>query len=162
MIITVKNGVKVRPAAERAPDMILEFSLPELPPSDNELYWSPRGTKKRILTDVGESFKNGIKESLSAVYEATGWPSLDKSMMLRIQVLCRIPHLFTTGEKAKNWFRILDAHNRGKVLIDAISEHFGIQDAQSFSTLLEKCEGGPAVHVRISRMDKQPVWPEGF
>jgi len=63
---------------------------------------------------------------------------------------------------AKNWFRIIDAHNRGKVLIDAIAEHFGIQDAQSFSTGLEKCEGEPAVHVRISRMAQQPSWPEGF
>ena len=160
-LATLENGsVVLKPLSNTT---ILEFILRELPPSDNELYFT-RGQghrQKRILTDVGRSFKNGIKDSLTAIHQAAGMPLITRAMMLRIEVQCRIPHLFTRTAKAENWFRIVDAHNRGKVLIDAVTEHFGIQDAQSFSTLLEKCEGEPSVHVTLSTMTAQPAWPEG-
>ena len=160
-IATLDSGVIV--LEPLAPEVLLDFILPELPPSDNHLYLSVGSgkRKKRILTTEGKAFKNGIKESLTAVHQAAGMPIIDKSMMLSMIVTCRIPHLFTQTEAAENWFRIVDAHNRGKVLFDAVAEHFGIQDAQVFYPALPKCEGEPATHVVLSRMYEQPPWPAG-
>lgn len=139
---------------------ILEFILDEVPPSDNELYVVVRGAKrKRFLSDIGKAFKNGIKEKLKEAWERAGMPELRRDMMLEITVLCRFPHLFCKSSRAENAFVILDAHNRGKVLIDAIAEHFGLQDAQSFWSNLGKCEGPHATYVRIDEMQTQPEWP---
>lgn len=141
------------------PELLLEIFVEPAPPSDNELYiYIPR-TRKRRLSDVGVKFTNQMKEVAKTAWERAGMPRIGRDDMLSMYIWVRLPHVFTTTAEAKHRFVIVDTHNRGKVMADAISKALGFDDSQYFHVHYHKCEGPSAAFVRIIRDEVPPEWP---
>jgi hypothetical protein len=137
--------------------LIFEVTIPELPPSDNDLYFYARG--KTVLSKVGKAFKNGVKETIKQAWESAGMPGIEPDQMLEFELFVRHPHVFTRTEEAKNRFVKLDARNRGKLIEDAFVEHLGLDDSQHFQVHYYKLEGPPAVHLRLFENEEVIEWP---
>lgn len=138
---------------------LLEVVIPEAPLSDNVLYWSPPGTSKKVLTDEGKKYLNTVKKYVTAAWTEAGMPEFRRDMMFSMDIVVRLPHVFTTSKKAKFPFVIVDTHNRGKRLADSIASTLGFDDSQHFDVRFRKCEGPSAVYVRIDLLSAAPRWP---
>lgn len=137
--------------------LIFEVTIPELPPSDNDLYFYARG--KTVLTKAGEAFKNGVKETIKQAWESAGMPEMGPDQMLEFELFVRHPHIFTKTAKAKGRFYRMDARNRGKLVEDAFVEHLGLDDSQYFHVHYHKLEGKPAIHIQLYENEEVAEWP---
>lgn len=113
----------------------MELHLP-LPPTDNHIY---------INIPYGRKLSNEAKKYKSLVKERSIQVAVTNTLSFREQVACRVQivlymDLYTKGwpKNAKWRFRKVDATNRTKLLLDALSDAVGVDDRHFVSVVVRK------------------------
>ena len=125
----------------------MELNLP-MPPTDNHIYSNaPFG---RVLSSAAKRYKTLVRTAIGKL--AT---SHDLSFRNHIPYYVRLTifmDLYTKGwpKKAMWKYRKVDATNRTKLLLDAISEAIGVDDRHFVTVLVRKEEAKDEQYVRVS------------
>lgn len=138
---------------------MITLVLQHLPPSLNEAYSTFRG--RRTLSAKGASYKQLTTLELQRAYPAQVC-LIRKDMPYRVEVNLFFDTMLNKGwpKTAKTRYKRLDADNRLKLLLDALSEAVGIDDAQFLEVSVTKGELPQGqqhrVVVRIIELESMP------
>lgn len=130
----------------------------ELPPSDNKLYTTFRN--RRILTKAGRQVKNQVKGLIATamaqyVFNDRAAPSKNVPYEMSITIYFDQIENKSWGKNPKTTrYKKVDAQNRQKLIIDAVTDALGIDDSIIFSlTIRKKCDPNrPRIKVWINEI----------
>jgi hypothetical protein len=141
---------------------MIQVSIPGLPISTNVAYFTltvGRGKHKitkRVLTKEGRAYKTETTAYIVQHYAQQLTIFKPNTPYGYIVQLC-FPELVnkTYPEKAQTRYKKLDATNRSKLLEDAFSEAFGVDDSVFLSTRYDKVQGPEYTHIWVWNMEEE-------
>lgn len=130
----------------------VHLQLQLLPPSYNAAYITTRGGG-RALSEEGAAYKTETISELQRNYPMllSFWQP-DVPYFLIATMLFDHNQIFTSTKKAKNRYKKLDADNRLKLFLDALSIATGVDDSQymGFGIIKEVIRPGDTARVLVS------------
>lgn len=136
----------------------LKLSLvTELPPTDNHIYFNLPGGG-RALTKKAKQFKARVKEQTALTAVRNTLP-FREHIPYKATITLYVK-LYTKGwPKTAKWkYRKMDATNRTKLILDAITEAVGVDDRHITEVELAKREEANPDNVRVE-IALEELWP---
>jgi Holliday junction resolvase RusA-like endonuclease len=137
---------------------MITFHLPFLPPTENHAYENVptvrRGGKivggGRRLSEAGRTFKLEVTNHLARhhIDELQFFKEKANTPFI-VWCIFYFEELINKGypNKTNTKYKIVDGHNRTKLLFDSIAELTGRDDSQYFDVIVSKREGTPKTEV---------------
>lgn len=131
---------------------MIYLSIPGLPPSSNHAYFN-RG-KYRVLTKVGEKYKNETTAHLAQVYRKELMifkPQVGFMLLFRFWSSELYNRNYKPGGKT-NRYKKFDGANLLKLLEDCLAKVGGIDDSQTLTSIWQK------KHAPTVEEEKTEIW----
>lgn len=139
-----------------------------LPPSTNHAYYEQivkaRGGKGRLvpvrtLTKEGKAYKLEVTSRIAREYGPLLGRHIEQNQAYGVAIQVYLPTLVNKSypKSAKNRYRKLDADNRLKLFLDALSDGLGIDDCNFLQVGITKCQGPEKTEVWVWKMENQSV-----
>lgn len=138
---------------------MITLTLKQLPPSLNEAYSTFRG--RRVLSAKGTAYKQETTLELQRAYPAEVC-FFRQDIPYRVEVHLFFDTIFNKGwpKTAETRYKRVDADNRLKLLLDALSNAVGVDDAQFLELEVHKGELPKGqVHrvvIRVTELESMP------
>jgi Holliday junction resolvase RusA-like endonuclease len=145
---------------------MISISLPFLPPTDNHAYENfivrggkgkPMGCARRLSAE-GRAFKIEVAHHLSSRYASQlGFFKKNTRYIVQCVFFFRILENKGYPNSTDTRYKIIDGHNRIKLLFDALAEVTGCDDSTFFDVIVNKREGSEHVELNIWNADEEQV-----
>lgn len=144
--------------------LLMTIELPYLPPTQNHAYSNhPMGGRR--LTEKARLFKKKVTNHVARKH-VLELKQMEPNQPYELHVTFWLApqDLFNKSypKKTKNRYKRVDTVNRAKLLEDALSDAFGLDDSHNFVIRLEKRPGdAPATEIEVHRKEDEWIEPGG-